>query len=119
MKNEDFIIDQSSLPIKSPSFESKNSLLRILKRIQLSPESQSGCERSNSIYARFKAKYSNKMCLPMIGARSRAGENGPPMHLFTAKKVFIHWLANGRRMAEKLKNEVTPESKVLRKIRSK
>ena len=90
-----------------------------MKQIQLSPESQAGCEQSNSKFARYKNKHSNKMGIPMCRARQWGGENGPPMNLFPAKKVFLHWKKNGHRLAMKLDPTAKNESKVIKKIRKK
>ena len=78
---------------------------KAIKRIQLSPNAQSGCERSNSKYSRFKNKYSSRMGIEIIRARSRAGENGPPLTMFLRERFFKYWVENNHKLALKVANE--------------
>ena len=91
MKAKDFIVDQWKMVLQHPYLKGENALEIIIQRIQISAESNADCEQENSKYNRFKNKYFNRMGIPMIKARARAGSNGPPMNLFPAKKVLSHW----------------------------
>ena len=80
------------------------TLRKLIKRAQRAPNSQAGCERSNSKYARYKTKYSNRMGIEIIRARARAGENGPPILRFPAQKARQYWQDNNHRLALKVKD---------------
>ena len=81
----------------------------------MSPQNQAGCEQSNGRLAKFKNKLSNKMGVEMIRARSRVGENGPPMTLFNAKAAAKNWRDNGHRYAKV--GTTAEKSKTLKRIR--
>ena len=115
MQKESFIIDQWKILFENCRVSETPALKRAIKRMQISPEGQSGCERSNSKYARFKTKYSNRMGLEIVRARSRAGENGPPVTKFPSKKALTYWVENNHKLA--LKVAVNDESLVLKRRR--
>ena len=94
-----------------PQSSNPSVLKRCIRRAQLAPNAQAGCERSNSKYARFKNKYSSKMGLEIVRSRSRAGENGPPLSLFPSAKAVRYWIDNNHRLAEKV--NASDESLVL------
>ena len=89
---------------------------KLIRKLQLCPNSPAGCERSNSKYARFKNKYSNRMGIEVVRARSRAGENGPPLSLFNSEKSYQYWIDNNHRLPKKVKET---ESLVLKRLRKK
>ena len=101
-----------------PYFKECDVLKTFIKRIQLSPEGQRGCEHSNSKYARFKNKYSNRVVTDLISARARAGGNGQRTHLFDARKILLHCKQNDHRLAKKLDERSFNGSKVLKTVRS-
>ena len=111
------IMDQWRIILNHPKSGEITDLKKCIKRIQLSPNAQSGCERSNSKYARFKNKYSSRLGIEIIRARSRAGENGPPLTMFPRKRVFSYWIENGHRLA--LKVESNDKSLVLQRRKRK
>ena len=91
------------------------SISKTDQRMQLAPNSQAGCERSNSKYERYKNKYSSRMGLEIIRARARAGENGPPLPQFPASKARQFWEDNNHRLA--LKIDGSSDSLVLKRRR--
>jgi len=86
-------------------------------RVTTLPNSEAGCEESNSKYNRAKNKYSSVMSTQMIQSRMRVGSNGPPIHLFDAETVRIYWVANGHRLAQKVWSKADLDSKVVNRIR--
>ena len=54
------------------------------------------------------------MGIEVVRARSRAGENGPPLSLFNAEKSYQYWMDNNHRLAMKIKKS---ESLVLMRLR--
>ena len=105
MSSERHIIDQWRIILEHPRSGEVEVLKKAIKRIQLSPNAQSGCERSNSKYSRFKNKYSNRMGIEIIRARSRAGENGPPLTMFPRERFFKYWVENNHKLALKVVND--------------
>ena len=91
------ILDNSKVPFCGV-------LRKLIKRVQRAPNGQAGCERSNSKYARYKNKYSNRMGIEIIRSRARAGENGPPLPSFPAAKARQYWQDNNHRLAQKVQN---------------
>ena len=80
------------------------ALRKLIKRVQRA-HGQAGCERSNSKYARYKNKYSNRMGIEIICARARAGENGPPLSSFPASKARQYWVEHNHRLAQKIRGD--------------
>ena len=56
------------------------------------------------------------MKLPMIRARMRVGNNGPPLHLFNADPILEYWQANHHRLAQKSWIHAMEESVVVSRI---
>ena len=73
---------------------------RLVKRGSGAPNAQSGCERSNSTYNQFKTCLSVRMKLPMITARLRIKENGPPQSKFNPVPIRKLWLLQNHQYAE-------------------
>ena len=87
-------------------------------RVTTLPNSEAGCEQSNSKYNRAKHRYASVMSVDMIKTRMQVGSNGTPLHLFDAEIVRIFWKANGHRLAQKVAKRVNPDSKVIKRIRA-
>ena len=117
IQEEKHVVGQWRILIEHPINKSGKEIIRTIKRIQRAPQSQSGCEQSNRKYARYKTKYSNRMGLDMIRARSRAGENGPPMSLFNSQAVSQYWRRCGHRSA--ITKNSQSRSKTLNKLKNK
>ena len=66
------------------------------------PNSEAGCEQSNSKYSRMKNKLSSSMQLPMIKACMGAKSNGPPLHQFNPSLIRLKWLADSHKYVETL-----------------
>lgn len=100
---KDHIIDQwKELARFLPEIIPKNDhyvFYRLVKRAALACDSQSGCERANSIYNIFKNDLSSVMKLPMVSARLRIHQNGPPLSKFNPLPVRQLWLRKGHQMA--------------------
>lgn len=111
-----FLMNQWKIVLQDSLNSNCGELVKVIKRCQLCPQSQAGCEQSNSKYARYKTKYSNRMGVPMIRARSRTGENGPPMTLFNAAASAQYWIDNGHRFAQKSASDAP--SKTTRRIKN-
>ena len=88
-----------------------------LKKFIHYPDSEAGCEQSNSKFNRAKNKFSSTMSLEVIQARMRAGPNGPSLHLFRPGQYVKHWKAHGHRLAEKIHARSSNKSNVLSRIR--
>ena len=117
MSRQRHIINQWKIAFEHPKSSDVAMLKRSVKRLQLSPNAQAGCERSNSKYARFKTKYSNTMGIEIVRARSRTGENGPPVIFFPRNLVLSHWMKENHRLALKVKE--TDKSLVLLRKKKK
>ena len=88
----------------------KENLSKIVKRIQISSNSQSGCERGNSKINRSKEKYSSCMGVTV-------DENAPPLHIFNSKcvdKAVEYWKANNHRITLKVNDQ--SNSKVIKRV---
>ena len=109
--------DQWDLILANPLLHNLTFLSQIISRLILSPNSEAGCEQSNSKYNRAKNKYSSTMGLEMIRARMRVGSNGPPIHLFRTNEQVKYWKFNKHRLAEKISARSNPNSQVLTRIR--
>ena len=107
--------------LQHPTYTEKHeNVERVVKRASLSPNSESGCERSISKTVRYKNKHSSKMSVPVMNARQRCGENGPPLHLFAEKctpAIVKYWTKNKHKLAKKVRDFEINQSKVLKKIR--
>ena len=99
--------------LENPAVSYCGVFRKLIKRMQLAPNSQAGYKRSNSKYARYKNKYSSRMGLQIISARARAGENGPPLPRFPASKARQYWEDNNHRLA--LKIDGSSDSLVLKR----
>ena len=104
--------------IKHPQIKDCKTFYQCCYRVTTLPNSEAGCEQSNSKYNRAKNQYSSSMSTKMIQTRMRVGSNGPPIHLFDAREVRIYWKANGHRLAQKVGYFSNPESKVIKRIRT-
>ena len=102
MLKENHIYNQWKIVLNEPRVPVSRVFRRLIKRAQCAPNAQAGCERSNSKYARYKNKYSNRMGIEIIRARGRAGENGPPLRKFPAVKARQYWQENNHRLAKKI-----------------
>jgi len=100
---QDHIIDQcKELARFLPEIKPQDELYvfyRLIKRAALACDSQSGCERANSVYNIFKNDLSSVMKLPMVSARLRIHQNGPPLSKFNPLPVRQLWLRKGHQMA--------------------
>jgi hypothetical protein len=109
--------------LRNPKFDvAHKNLDVVVKRVQISPNSQSGCERSISKSVKFKNQYSSTMSVLVMNARQRCGENGPPLHLFAEKcapQMVQAWTQNRHRLAKKVKDLAINQSKVIKKIRNR
>jgi len=76
-----------------------STLILLIKRAGMAPNTQTGFERANSEYNLFKTKLSASMALPMIIARLRTKVNGPPLTLFNPKPVRQFWIKNKGQLA--------------------
>ena len=82
------------------------SNLKVLKltitaeKVALMPNSQTGCEQSNSKYNRAKDKLGNKISVDMIKARMRVGSNGPLVHMFNPVPVREYWIQDQHKVTE-------------------
>ena len=101
---------------KSSCSVNVNQVETIVKRVITSSNNQRGCEGSNGKIARYKTKYSSRMGVEIINARSRAGENGPPLHAFPVRKMIKHWSTERHRLAAKVHSKMG--SKVIKRIRN-
>ena len=114
-EEKNHLYSQWQIVLDNPSVSYCGVFRKLIKRMQLAPNSQAGCERSNSKYARYKNKYSSRMGLEIIRARARAGENGPPLPQFPASKARQFWEDNNHRLA--LKIDGSSDSLVLKRRR--
>ena len=85
----------------------------MVKRGTAAPNAQTGCERANSTYNQFKTELSVRMQLPMITARLRIKENGPPLSKFKPDAIRKNWILKGHQYAE----TVTQKKVVLERLR--
>ena len=102
MTKEQHIYNQWKIVLNEPKVPISKVFTSLIKRVQCAQNAQAGCERSNSKYARYKNKYSNRMGIEIIRARGRAGENGPPMRKFPAVKARQYWQEHSHRLAKKI-----------------
>ena len=65
----------------------------------MSPNAQAGCERTNSDINTVKDKGSVRMSLPVVLARIRIKENGPPVSLFKPAEIRQLWVQKGHQYA--------------------
>ena len=86
---------------------------RVLKRAAGAPNGQTGCERDNSIYNQFKTKTCVRMALPIVCARLRIKQNGPPQSKFKPTPVRKLWIEKGHQYAE----TATKKKVVIERIR--
>ena len=116
---KDHIKDQWCGITNIPSITNCKVLKKTAQRVALMPNSEAGCEQSNSKYNRTKNKLGSRMELDMIKARMRAGSNGPPLHLFNPKPIREYWIQNRHKVAEMTKSRSSHDSKVIKRIRKK
>ena len=107
----------SQFVIYLPLLANCNLIKNVAQRVCLFPNSEAGCEQSNSKYNRAKDKLGSRMDLDMIRARMRAGSNGPPLHLFNPAPVRKYWIENGHKVAEMQKSRDSERSQVITRIR--
>jgi hypothetical protein len=117
LQNNDTITRQWKDILPHPSIKDCSTFYNCCYRVTTLPNSEAGCEQSNSKYNRAKNKYSSVMSVDMIQTRMRVGSNGPPIHLFDAESIRIYWRANGHRLAQKIDPQADPNSKVVKRIR--
>jgi hypothetical protein len=117
LQKENSIRTQWKSILKHPMIKDCSTFYNCCYRVTTLPNSEAGCEQSNSKYNRAKDQYASVMSTEMIQTRMRVGSNGPPLHLFDAESVRIYWKANGHRLAQKVAHRANPESKVIKRIR--
>ena len=115
--SESTIKGQWNTIFEHPDLQNLETVKRIVRRLMMAPNSEAGCEQSNSKFNRAKNKLSSTMKLPMIKARMRVGTNGPPLHLFNAEPVLDYWVENHHRLAEKTWIKSMEDSVVVSRIR--
>ena len=108
VSKKEHIIDQwtylrNNIPAISERFQ--KIWYRLVKRVSIAPNAQSGCERANSTYNQFKTSLSTRMKLPMISARLRIKINGPPLSKFKPKPIRTLWLMKGHQYSETATNK--------------
>ena len=116
-KAHEHLKDQWSGICNIPNVESCQVLKCTAERVCLMPNSEVGCEQSNSKYNRTKDKMGSRMDIEMIRARMRAGSNGPPLHMFNPTPVREYWLRNQHKVAEMIKSRNSDDSRVIKRIR--
>ena len=86
------------------------------QRVQVHGNNEAGCERENSSLNKYKNKYSAKMTIRNMQARSRVKSNCPPVHMFNPAPILRHWLDSKHRtaFAPRIQDEI---SAVIRRIR--
>ena len=91
-KAQSFLLkSQWDIILENPLLFNLDYLDCMISRLSLSPNSEAGCEQSNSKYNRAKNKQSSSMGLDMIRARMRVGSNELPTHLFKTKEQVKYW----------------------------
>ena len=117
MREIDSIALQWKKVLLHPHLRDCAGLKETIKKLAVISNAEVGYEQSNRKYNLMKNDLSHRMKIPMIKARMRAGTNGPPLHLFSAKMILQHWKANGHRLALKVDSHAIDESHVLKRIR--
>ena len=83
MMKEDHIIDQWRIILEHPLVQDTLTARKFIRKLQLLPNSQAGCERSNGKYARFKNKYSisYEIYLQILPEQPTFRHHRPPLNL--------------------------------------